>query len=45
MIAALSVSGPTSRFTAERIPGYVEAGVATARRLDEVGLGAVAALL
>ena len=45
VIAALSVSGPTSRFTAERIPGYVEAVVATARRLDEVGLGAVEALL
>ena len=45
VIAALSVSGPTSRFTGERIPGYVEAVVATARTLDEVGLGAVEALL
>lgn len=45
VIAALSVSGPTSRFTAERVPGYVEAVVATAHDLDEVHLGAVEAFL
>lgn len=45
VIAALSVSGPTSRFTAERVPGYVEAVVATAHALDEVHLGAVEAFL
>lgn len=45
VVAALSVSGPTSRFTGDRVPGYVEAVVATARALDEVRLGAVEAFL
>ncbi|MGA9747095.1 MAG: IclR family transcriptional regulator C-terminal domain-containing protein, partial [Nocardioides sp.] len=45
VLGALSVSGPTSRFTADRVPGYVEAVVATAGELDRIGLGSVAALL
>lgn len=45
VVAALSVSGPTSRFTADRVPGYVEAVVATAAELGRQGLGTVEALL
>lgn len=45
VLGALSVSGPTSRFTADQVPGYVEAVVAAARTLGEVGLGSVEALL
>jgi DNA-binding IclR family transcriptional regulator len=45
VIAALSVSGPTSRFTADRIPGYVDAVTAAARRISDHGLGAVEAFL
>ena len=45
MVAALSVSGPTSRFTADRVPGYVEAVVATAAGLGQQGLGTLEALL
>ena len=45
VLGALSVSGPTSRFTAERVPGYVEAVVATATALGRVGLGSVEAFL
>ena len=45
VLGALSASGPTSRFTAERVPGYVEAVVATAATLGRVGLGSVEAFL
>lgn len=45
VLGALSVSGPTSRFTADRVPGYVEAVVATAAALRRVGLGSVEAFL
>jgi len=45
VLGALSVSGPTSRFTAERVPGYVEAVVSTAAALGRVGLGSVEAFL
>ena len=45
VLGALSVSGPTSRFTAERVPGYVEAVVATAAAIGRVGLGSVEAFL
>lgn len=45
VIAALSVSGPTSRFTADRIPKYVEAATAAARSISAEGLGTVEAFL
>lgn len=45
VIAALSVSGPTSRFTAERVHRYVEQVVASAATLTDQGLGNVEALL
>ena len=45
LIAALSVSGPTSRFTADRIPRYVDAVTAAARSISERGLGPVDAFL
>ena len=44
-IAALSVSGPTSRFTADRVPRYVDAVTAAARSISGHGLGAVEAFL
>lgn len=45
VIAALSVSGPTSRFTADRIPRYVDAVTAAARSISNRGLGTVEAFL
>jgi DNA-binding IclR family transcriptional regulator len=45
VLAALSVSGPTSRFTADRVPGYVEAVVGAAATIGRDGLGTVEALL
>ncbi len=45
VIAALSVSGPTSRFTADRVPRYVDAVTAAARSISAHGLGAVEAFL
>jgi DNA-binding IclR family transcriptional regulator len=45
VLAALSVSGPTSRFTATRIPGYVDAVVTAAQRISAAGLGGVEAFL
>jgi DNA-binding IclR family transcriptional regulator len=45
VVAALTVSGPTSRFSGDRIPGYVEAVVAAAREVTKNGLGSVEAFL
>jgi DNA-binding IclR family transcriptional regulator len=45
VIAALSVSGPTSRFTADRVGRYVDAVTAAAREISESGLGPVEVFL
>lgn len=45
LIAALSVSGPTSRFTADRLPRYVAAVSDAADSISHNGLGAVDAFL
>lgn len=45
VLAALSASGPTSRFTADRISGYVESVTAAADRISGMGLGGVEAFL
>jgi DNA-binding IclR family transcriptional regulator len=45
VLAALSLSGPTSRFTADRCAQYVEAVTQAARRISAVGLGTVEAFL
>uniref|UniRef100_UPI003F49A455 IclR family transcriptional regulator n=1 Tax=Streptomyces sp. CA-141956 TaxID=3240051 RepID=UPI003F49A455 len=45
VIAALSASGPTSRFTAERIVDYVPAVTRAAARITETGLGTMEAFL
>ncbi|MFE9204149.1 IclR family transcriptional regulator [Micromonospora sp. NPDC007230] len=45
VLAALSVSGPTSRFTADRIAAYVNAVVTAAQRISDQGLGSVEAFL
>ena len=45
ILAALSVSGPTPRFTAARVGNYVETVTAAARELSQVGLGPVEAFL
>jgi DNA-binding IclR family transcriptional regulator len=45
VVAALSISGPTSRFTAERLVGYVDAVTRTAHDITRAGLGGVEALL
>lgn len=45
ILAALSVSGPTSRFTADRVGRYVDAVTAAAREISELGLGTVEAFL
>ncbi|MPZ94049.1 MAG: helix-turn-helix domain-containing protein [Propionibacteriales bacterium] len=45
VVAALSVSGPTSRFTADQIASYVKAVTKQARAISESGLGGVEALL
>ena len=45
VVAALSISGPTSRFTADRVGGYVDAVTAAARRISHAGLGSVEVFL
>lgn len=45
IIAAVSISGPTSRFTADHVPGYVEAVTRASREITTVRLGTVEALL
>lgn len=45
VVAALSLSGPTSRFTADRVDGYVDAVVKAAADISEIGLGSVEAFL
>jgi DNA-binding IclR family transcriptional regulator len=45
VIAALSVSGPTSRFTAERVGSYITALTEAAQRISKDGLGSVEAFL
>ncbi|UYP17923.1 IclR family transcriptional regulator [Rhodococcus sp. Z13] len=45
VLAALSISGPTSRFTADRVARYVDAVTDTARQISAVGLGTVEAFL
>lgn len=45
VIAALSVSGPTSRFTADRVGRYVDEVTATAAEIGAVGLGSVEVFL
>lgn len=45
VVAALSLSGPTSRFTGDRVPGYVDAVVKAAADISEIGLGTVEAFL
>lgn len=45
VIAAISASGPTSRFTADRVGHYVDAVTAAAREITEIGLGPVEVFL
>ncbi len=45
VIAAISLSGPTSRFTAERVGQYVDAVTASAREISDNGLGPVEVFL
>lgn len=45
ILAALSASGPTSRFTADRVGTYVEAVTAAAGEISAAGLGSVEAFL
>ncbi|MFF3573289.1 IclR family transcriptional regulator [Nocardia jiangxiensis] len=45
VIAALSASGPTSRFTADRVGRYVDAVTAAAAEISAVGLGSVEVFL
>jgi DNA-binding IclR family transcriptional regulator len=45
VIAALSASGPTSRFTADRVGSYVDAVTAAAREISTAGLGSVEVFL
>lgn len=45
LIAALSASGPTSRFTADRVGRLVDEVTAAARNISDVGLGSVEAFL
>ena len=45
VIAALSVSGPTSRFTAERVGPYIAAVTKAAEQVSSNGLGSVEAFL
>jgi len=45
ILAALSASGPTSRFTADRVGAYVDAVTAAAREISQIGLGSVEAFL
>jgi len=45
VIAALSASGPTSRFTADRVGRYVDAVTKAAREISAAGLGSVEVFL
>jgi DNA-binding IclR family transcriptional regulator len=45
VIAALSASGPTSRFTADRVGRYVDLVTAAAREISDTGLGPVEVFL
>ncbi|MGF0310270.1 IclR family transcriptional regulator [Rhodococcus sp. IEGM1428] len=45
VVAALSASGPTSRFTADRVGRYVDAVTSAAAEITRVGLGSVEAFL
>lgn len=45
VLAALSVSGPTSRFTTERLEAILPAVTTAAKEISGVGLGSVEALL
>ncbi len=45
VIAALSMGGPTSRFTPDRVRRYVDAVTAAAAEINRVGLGSVEAFL
>lgn len=45
VVAALSMSGPTSRFTPDRVGAYVDAVTAAAAEISAVGLGSVEAFL
>ncbi|MWA01641.1 helix-turn-helix domain-containing protein [Actinomadura sp. LD22] len=45
LVAALSASGPTSRYTADRVAGHVLAVMRAAARISEIGLGRVEAFL
>lgn len=45
VLAALSATGPASRFTANRVGSYIDAVTGAAKRISEVGLGPVEAFL
>ncbi|MFD4180644.1 IclR family transcriptional regulator [Rhodococcus sp. NPDC058514] len=45
VLAALSVGGPTSRFTADRVRRYVDAVTESATEIGSIGLGRVEAFL
>lgn len=45
LVAALSLSGPTSRFTARMVPHYLDLVRTSAERLSDIGLGPVESLL
>lgn len=45
VVAALSMSGPTSRFTPDRVGRYVDAVTEAAAEISSVGLGSVEAFL
>ncbi|NKZ10803.1 IclR family transcriptional regulator [Mycolicibacterium septicum DSM 44393] len=45
VVAALSASGPTSRFTADRVGRYVDAVTAAATEISAAGLGSVEVFL
>jgi DNA-binding IclR family transcriptional regulator len=45
VLAALSIGGPTSRFTADRVGRYVDAVTESATEIGSIGLGSVEAFL
>ncbi|MCZ4557674.1 IclR family transcriptional regulator [Rhodococcus maanshanensis] len=45
VLAALSIGGPTSRFTADRVGRYVDAVAESAAEISSIGLGSVEAFL
>ena len=45
VLAALSIGGPTSRFTADRVGRYVDAVTESAAEISTIGLGSVEAFL